>query len=59
MRKAGGVDPKSPPMPTGNAYPIGYVEHWHGPVVTWRLEVHKAELPGRWVCDRMVLGAIG
>jgi hypothetical protein len=37
-------------LPIGIAYPVGLVEHRKGPAVTFRLVVHKVELPGRWTC---------
>src|SRR3954454_12420760 len=44
--------PAAPPMPTGMAFPVGHVPDWRGPVVAWRLEVDRVELPGRWVWER-------
>ena len=37
-------------LPIGIAYPVGLVEHSKGPAVTFRLVVHKVEMPGRWIC---------
>jgi hypothetical protein len=39
-----------PPEPIGIAYGWSYVRHRHRSVATWRLVVHKEELPGRFVC---------
>jgi hypothetical protein len=39
-----------PPGPIGIAYGSSYVRHRHRSVATWRLVVHKEELPGRSVC---------
>ena len=40
------LDPSTPPMPDGIAYPAGYVEAEGGAVVTWRLVVAKVRVAG-------------
>jgi hypothetical protein len=34
----------------GTAYAKGWVQHWGGPVTTYRLVVNKTAVPGLWVC---------
>src|SRR5512144_977985 len=46
------VDPAEPAMPSGIAYPTGWIQDPRGrpPVATFRLVVGEVELPGLYVC---------
>ena len=46
------VDLDAPPMPIGIANCVGFHPDPKRPIATFRLTVHKVDLPGRYVCDR-------
>jgi hypothetical protein len=46
------ADPDAPPMPIGMAFAVDQVPHRGGSLAVFQLTIGKAEILGRWVCDR-------